>query len=462
MDGYPIYILFRFIRLFIFISLLGSQVHAQHIARLRYDDDFSYLKTDTLPKSWDEKLKFLPLGPASLSIGGEIREHYQNYTNVNFGQIPPSYVTGNPHQWLHRLLLHGDLKLHSNFRVFAQINNTVRFWNPNPITNQVDQNTLGFHQWFADVKLGKQWVFRLGRQELLFGQERFIASREGPNNRQSFVGAHAIHQAKRVRTDLFYTHPIRLNQGAFDDEKSPEKLAGLHVKYDRLLKGINADAFYYYFESNAREYYSTIGAEKRHTLGIHLYSNPQRFNYDFEFSRQVGQFKSLDIHAFMAVWDVNFSIKPHRYIGFSGNFVPGDQSTQDGQLNTFNTLFARPPFGQTVALNISNTLNLSPYLRYQNGTKWIATARASFVQRTSANDGVYTPNMSQLRPYDAARMTSDALKLCDIYAVDVNYVPTKHYFFQAELGYCKAGTYLKETGAGENVIYFAIRNAIKF
>ncbi len=462
MDGYPIYILFRFIRLFIFISLLGSQVHAQHIARLRYDDDFSYLKTDTLPKSWDEKLKFLPLGPASLSIGGEIREHYQNYTNVNFGQIPRSYVTGNPHQWLHRLLLHGDLKLHSNFRVFAQINNTVRFWNPNPITNQVDQNTMAFHQWFADVKLGKQWVFRLGRQELLFGQERFIASREGPNNRQSFVGAHAIHQAKGVRTDLFYTHPIRLNQGAFDDEKSPEKLAGLHVKVDRLLKGMNADAYYYYFESNAREYYSNIGAEKRHALGMHLYSNPQRINYDIEFSRQVGQFKSLDIKAFMAVWDVNFSVRPHRYIGFSGNYVPGDQSARDGQLNTFNTLFARPPFGQTVALNISNTLNISPYLRYQNGTKWIATARASFVQRTSTNDGIYTPNMSQLRPYDAAKMTSDALKMCDIYAVDVNYVPTKHYFFQAELGYCKAGTYLKETGAGENVIYFAIRNAIKF
>ncbi len=445
------------------VCLLSFHVSAQHIARLRFDDDFSYLKSDSSTKSWDEKLKYLPIvGQATLSIGGEIREHYQNYTNVNFGQIPTSYVTGNPHQWLHRLLLHGDLQLHSNFRVFAQINNTVRFWNPNPITNQVDQNTLSFHQWFADLKLADKLVLRLGRQELLFGQERFIASREGPNNRQSFVGAHVIHQAKRIRTDLFYTHPIRLNQGAFDDEKSTEKLAGLHVKYDRVLKFLNADAFYYYLESNAREYYSSIGAEKRHTVGVHFYSNPQRFNYDFEFSRQMGTFKSLDIRAMMAVWDVNLAFMPHRFIGFSGNFVPGDQSTQDGQLNTFNTLFARPPFGQTVALNISNTLNLSPYIRYQNGTKWIATARASFVQRTSAYDGVYTPNMSQLRPYDPEKMTSDALKLCDIYAVDINYVPTKHYFFQAELGYCKAGTYLKETGAGENVIYFAIRNAIKF
>lgn len=445
-----------------FICLITYQASGQHIARLRYDDDFSYLKTDTLPKSWDERLKFLPLGPATLSIGGEIREHYQNYTHVNFGQIPSAYVTENPHQWLHRLLLHGDLRLHSNFRVFAQINNTVRYLNPNPITNQVDQNKLSFHQWFADLKLADRLVLRLGRQELQFGQERFIASREGPNNRQSFVGAHLIHQHKRLKTDLFYTHPVKLNLGALDDERSTEKLAGLHVKYDRLFKSLNADGFYYYFESKAREYYSSIGAEKRHTLGLHMYSSPQRLNYDVELSQQVGTFKKLDIHAFMAVWDLNFAVKPHRYIGFSGNYVPGDQSSKDGQLNTFNTLFARPPFGQTVALNITNTLNLSPYVRYQNGTKWLVTARASFVQRTSTEDGVYTPNMTQLRPYDQSKMYSDALKLCDIYALDFNYVPTKHYFFQAEIGYCKAGTYLKETGAGENVIYFAIRNAIKF
>ena len=452
----------RFFIPFLFL-LIYSEVCGQHIARLRYEDDFSYLKIDTSGKSWDEELKYLPIiGHATLSIGGEIREHYQNYTNVNFGQIPASYVTGNPHQWLHRLLIHGDMQISSKFRVFAQINNTVRYLNPNPITNQVDQNTLSFHQWFADLKLADQLILRLGRQELLFGQERFIASREGPNNRQSFVGAHLIYQGQRFKTDLFYTHPIKLNPGALDDERTKEKLAGLHFKFDRILKQVNTDAYYYYFESKAREYYSDIGEEKRHTLGLHVYSNPQKINYDFELSQQLGSFKSLDIQAFMAVWDLNIAVKPHRYIGFSGNYVPGDRSNQDGKLNTFNTLFARPPFGQTVALNISNTLNLSPYIRYQNGTKWIATARASFVQRTSTYDGVYTPNMSQLRPYVPEKMTSDALKLCNIYAIDVNYVPTKHYFFQAELGYCKAGTYLKETGAGENVIYFAIRNAIKF
>jgi len=456
--------LFNRLHLILLIFVLAVfHAQAQNIARLRYEDDFTYLKTDTTSKSWDEQLKYLPiLGKATLSIGGEIREHYQNYTNVNFGQIPASYVTGNPHQWLHRLLLHGDFRVSNRFRVFAQINNTLRYWNPNPITNQVDQNALSIHQWFADVKLTERTVMRLGRQELLFGQERFIASREGPNNRQSFVGDHLIHQTKRLKTDLFYTHPMKLNVGTFDDEKSTEKLAGLHLKYDRLVNNMNVDAYYYYFESKAREYYSNIGAEKRNTLGLHAYANTKNYNYDFELAQQSGTFKALQIQAVLAVWDVNYAVRPHQYIGFSGNYVPGDKSSKDGQLNTFNTLFARPPFGQTVALNITNTLNISPYVRYQNGTKWLVTARASFVQRARTEDGVYTPNMSQLRPYDRTKMTSEKLAVCNIYALDFNYVPTKHYFLQLELGYCKAGSYLKDTGVGENVIYFAIRNAIKF
>jgi hypothetical protein len=61
-----------------------------------------------------------------------------------------------------------------------------------------------------------------------------------------------------------------------------------------------------------------------------------------------------------------------------------------------------------------------------------------------------------------ANASSVKLGVCDIYALDINYVPTKHYFFQAELGFCQAGTYLKDSGSGKNVVYFAIRNAIKF
>ena len=165
---------------------------------MRADDDFSYLSNDSLKKSWDEKWKMISLGgPVDLSIGAEWREQYQSYTNVNFGEVPLNYVTDSPHQLMHRIMLHANLQWAQKFRIFAQLNNTIRFWNPNPITSQTDQNELSIHQLFVESNLTPHTYVRLGQQEISFGIERFIASREGPNTRQTFYGASGKYQFKK-------------------------------------------------------------------------------------------------------------------------------------------------------------------------------------------------------------------------------------------------------------------------
>ncbi|MEY4646660.1 MAG: hypothetical protein RIQ98_496 [Bacteroidota bacterium] len=457
-----ILVLFKKSFVYVFIFCIVHSLDAQNIARLRADDDFSYLKKDTSHKSWDERLKFMSLTNAvNISIGGEWREQYQNYTHANFGQFPASFTEESPHQWMHRIMLHADLRYKQSLRLFAQVNNTARFLNPNPIVSQVDQNLLSIHQLFVEFEPIKKMRVRLGKQEMLYGQERFIASREGPNTRQNFLGLHAIWNLPKSQLHPFIVKPIRMLPGYLDDGLANEIFLGSYWIKPRLYSKLNLDAYYFFLESTQREYVFKKGIEQRHTAGLHVYSPLQQINYDVELAHQWGRFNSLDISAWMLVWDFNFEAKKHVYVGFSGNYVPGDESTTDQQLNTFNTLYARPPFGQTVALNITNTLNLSPYLRYQAGTKWLATARASIVNRTSKADGIFTPNMSPLRPLKLDAV-SDQTGICDIYALDVNYVPTKHYFFQAELGFCKAGNYLKDSGPGKDVVYFAFRNAIKF
>jgi hypothetical protein len=92
----------------------------------------------------------------------------------------------------------------------------------------------------------------------------------------------------------------------------------------------------------------------------------------------------------------------------------------------------------------------------------MVTARASFVNRESLAEGVYTPNMSPLRPLKTKNQVSAASSVCDIYALDAQYFPTKHLSFQLEIGYCAAGAYLKETGIGQNVHYYALRNVYRF
>jgi hypothetical protein len=443
--------------------LLSASLSAQHIARIRYDDDFSYLKHDSLKKSWDEKWKMISLaGPLKLSIGGEWREQYQSYTNVNFGEVPANFETESPHQLMHRIMLHANLQWAQKFRIFAQLNNTMRFWNPNPLTSQLDQNELSLHQLFAEASIAPHTILRLGRQEYAWGVERFVATKEGPNTRQPFYGATLKYQFQKNKFEAFLSNPIKMNPGAWDDVRSSEILGGAYFSHTFKPKRANVDLYYFYFESSLREYLFKKGLEKRHTLGFRLYSDLGAVNYDVEVAHQSGSFENLQINAFMGVWDFNFSPLRYGYLGFSGNYVPGDVSNSDGELNTFNTLFARPPFGQTVGLNITNTLNLSPYIRYQHSNKWLVTLRGSFVNRTQIADGIFTPNMTPMRPILGKKIDSQEREICQIYALEANYFPTKHWALQLEMGYCAAGDYLKDTGVGKDVIYFALRNALKF
>jgi hypothetical protein len=164
----------------------------------------------------------------------------------------------------------------------------------------------------------------------------------------------------------------------------------------------------------------------------------------------------------MSIFDVSRRINKSYFIGFSGNWVPGDKNYTDNQLNTFNTLFARPPFGQTVSLNITNTLNLSPYFKYQPNDFANIILRASFVSRESTEDGLFTPNMSPMRPLLNHLVDSKAKAVGNIYTIETNLNFSKRWVALLEFGFCEAGQYLKDTGKGKNVYYWALRSGYKF
>jgi hypothetical protein len=455
---------FRKIYLFFYFGIfLQYNSHAQTIAKLRFDDDFSYLKADSLKTTWKEKIKNVSLGTSfQLSLGGESREQYQSYEHVNFGEVPSDFVTDSPHQLMHRIMFHANLAYKNTFRLFAQLNNTARFLNPNPINSQIDENLLSTHQLFVDYKFNNHWIFRVGQQELAYGSERFVASREGPNTRLTFQAATLKYISPRNKLDFFTSKPMKMNTGVFDDVPASESLYGFYYMHSSSKSRFNVDLFYFNSESNLRQYMFKKGNENRHTFGTRLYSSLGPWNYDVELAKQVGEFDELSISSYMAVWDFNVSLVQYFYLGFSGNYVPGDKSNSDSQLNTFNTLYAKPPFGQTVSLNITNTINFSPYVRYQHTNKWLATLRSSFVTRESLADGIFTPNMMPLRPILGKNRDSNAQRVGNIFALDVNYFPTKNVSLQFELGYCEAGDYMSDTGNGRDVMYFALKNAFKF
>lgn len=433
------------------------------ISLVRYDDDFKSLKNDTVKKGLDN-LKYIKLAENHfISFGGELREQFQLYDNINFGDVPPAYSAVDAAQLWHRLMLHTDIELGSHFRVFMQLNNTARFFNDNPMIPEIDENQLSLHQAFAELKL-TNWNFRLGFQEMYFGNHRVITVREGPNTRQSFDGLTVKRKFENGSVDFFAVSKVISKQYAFDDESMHDGLLGIYGTEYFTDRKVGLDYYLINFQSRDRRYNYQSGLEDRRTCGIRLFSNFKRVNFEFEGAYQTGKFNNLTIDAYNVLADVNVTVLLSRkgIIGFAANLASGDQDSTDKKLNTYNLLYAKPAYGLAAPIGATNILSLNPYLKVNPVQKLNLLAQAFFLARNSVQDGTYSPGMIQNRPAPGSLFNSDKKVFGQYYVLETNYQQNKNLSFSVDASYFDAGSYPKSTGTGDDIFYMSLKSTFKW
>lgn len=448
----------------LFISMLYLTTSAQNkISILRYDDDFSYLKNDSLKKGFD-KIKFIPLGNKSyISFGGELREQFQFFSNINFGDVPPGYKDISPNQLWHRFMLHSNLELGNHFRFFIQLNNTLRFLNDNPVVPQIDENQLSLHQAFAEIKI-KHWKLKIGRQELLYGNNRLITVRDGPNTRLTFDGIQMKRTLKYGYIDFFAVSPTVSGQHIFEDESFKEGLIGIYgTEYFSDYK-IGMDYYVVDFQSRLRKYNYKPGFENRQTYGLRLFSNFKKINFEMEGAYQSGKFNNLSIDAYNVFIDLNLLVIPSKkgIMGISANAASGDENSLDNKLNTYNLLFAKPAYGLAIPVGSTNMISFFPYIKINPIQKLNILAEVFFLQRNSNQDGTYSPLMSENRPRPNLLYSTKENKLGELYVVEAIYQQTKRLSFSIDASYFKAASYPIATGKGKDITYLSFKTTFKF
>lgn len=446
------------------ITLAFSSIKAQNkISLVRYDDNFSLVKKDSLKKGLD-KLKYIPFSNNnSISFGGELREQYQMYNNINFGDVPPTFQDASVNQLWHRLMVHSNIELGNHFRFFIQLNSTLRFLNDNPIVPEIDENQLSLHQAFAELKV-TNWNFRLGYQEMFYGNHRLITVREGPNTRQAFDGLVVKRKFKNGTLDFFAVSKVISKQYVFDDESMHDGLYGIYgTQYFNNHK-LGLDYFLVDFQSKARMYNDVKGFEDRQTYGLRLFSNYKKVNFEFEGAYQSGKFNDLTIDAYSALADVNATVLTSKkgIIGFVTNVASGDKNNTDTKLNTYNSLYAKPAYGLAVPIGATNMISLSSYLKINPVQKLNILAQLFFMARNGNQDGTYSPGMIQNRPKPNALFASDKKTLGKFYLLETNYQQTKNLSLALDASYFVAGNYPKTTGKGKDVSYFSFKSTYKF
>jgi hypothetical protein len=422
---------------------------------LRYEEDYAFLGGDS-SDAWYKKLKYSRLGKNGThycSFGGELRWQYQFYENEEWGDAPPDR---DGFLYL-RNLFHADVRLGRHVRVFAQLKSNFMSGRPQP-PRQIDENQLGLHQFFADYKVGK-WLARAGRQEFLFGSQRIVAVREGPNNRQTFDGVRLIRQSPRFRADAFLARAVTDRPGIFDDGgfvPPGSSLWGLYTVTREAGSLQNVDLYYLGFYNDNAVFDEGTGRELRHSVGMRLWGKGGPWQYDGEALYQAGDFSGKRISAYTASLHLRYTLltlKNKPVLGLKTEIISGDRRYDDDRLQTFNPLFPRGAyFGLAALIGPANLLDIHPSLEWPLGNNWVAELDYDLFWRHRLSDGIYGPNV---RPVYSGRNTT-ARHIGRQLGANIAWEPNRHLSLQAEGTWFDTGPYLREAGSGKDVFFTAL------
>ena len=379
---------------------------------LRYEDDVK--KLAELAKSGDPwgKLKAIPIadsawGPTYLSLGGEWRERMESYVHQNFGFKAPPTDT----YLLQRVQVNADLHVTDYFRAFAQFSQDERF-GARGVNSTTDIDRGDLTQAFLDVRapspLGDAPVLRAGREELLFGFQRLVAVREGPNVRRSFDGFRVSDSWGGATLDLIDVRPVSNLPGTMDD--SPNKAQQLWGGYLTVPIGsvTKADLYGLGYDNSAGKYRGVTGQEHRDTWGVRLFGAAKGFDWNMEAASQTGTFAGRQIRASMLAGILGYTFAGLPFtprIGVSANYASGDNA-HGATIGTFNAMYPRLPyFAETSQLVPANVKDIRPLLTFEPVKDVQAVFGWDALWRASTTDSLYGSGMVAYANTNSAKVT---------------------------------------------------------
>jgi hypothetical protein len=387
-------------------------------APVRYDEDWSFLRDPSKRTDFFDPIKWIPLangGSWFLTLGGELRERYQNVRNQEFAlAIPPDDRHG-----YHRIFLIADAHLGPHFRTFVElVNGEIMGAVTNP--GAAEQDPLDVLQAFADVAvpLNKSGglTLRAGREEMTLGSARLVSFRETPNVRRAFDGARAFWTASGKRVDAFVVRPVNPRLHVFDDIADSTQLfwGAYATAAVSAVKGMSLDVYYLGLNRKNATFAQGVGRERRHTIGARLFGkltgfdwhegrrfrgdrtdNDLKYDWDVEGAYQFGSFETAAIRAWMISSDWGYTIfeaplSPR--LGFKADALSGDRNLQDNTLGTFNPLYpALQYYSQAGLFAPANLLSLQPSITLDLAKDASLNVEWGSLWRESKADAFYQP-----------------------------------------------------------------------
>jgi hypothetical protein len=433
---------------------------------LREDEDWSFLKDPSLRQDLWDRLKYTPLGHDNwfLSMGGEVREVFEDAGNDNWGK--QGYANAF---FLQRYMVHTDWHFGKHVRAFVQLKSGLESFRRGGY-RPIDEKKLDFEAAFVELGTGQgdHWVvFQAGRQELNYGSGRLVSVREGPNVRQSFDAARLKTQTGAWRVDLWAARPDLDKPGYFNN--APDHRTSFWGVYATRpwRRRVSFDGYYLGLDRKSFTYNRGSAQETRHNVEARVWRSPAAkesdWDFDYEAVWQFGSFGSSGIRAWTVSSDTGYSflttpLTPR--ISMKADISSGDDP-HSHSLGTFSPIF---PIGNYFGVLADtgpgpvNFIDVHPRVQTKLPRGVSVSADVVVQWRERLTDGVYAVPGFLLFPANGSRARFVGYRP----GAEVRWQIDRHAWLQADYGVFFAGNFLKQASPGRNINYLELWAGYKF
>jgi uncharacterized membrane protein YoaK (UPF0700 family) len=428
---------------------------------LTYDEDNLYFSDPGCRTELLDRLKFIPLRRGEnedsyLSFGVSTRDRGEYNSNPNWSDKP----SGNAYL-MQRYFLHMDLHAGERFRFFGELASSLENGRNGGPRTGLDEEQLYVHQGFFDLGLWRSGQdslgLRAGREELAFGSEFLVSTRDGRNIRTSFDGLRLTWLSRDWTVDAFAVRPSLTIPGMFTN--SPDHTQSFWGAYAvhpfRFLPHGKVDLYYMGLDNKAVPFNGKgIGREQRETIGTRLSGTTGQWDYNDESTFQWGWFGSNDIRA----WAVSTehgcrldSVPLAPRFALRAAAMSGNQNPSSNTLGTFDSIHEQGPYYTYAELFARrNLVAVQPSAELKLSKTVALTINPAFYWRESTRDGLYSIGNTVV----VSGLNSNARYIATQASARLQWRMTRNLSWFTEYAHFFPGEFISQATPGKNINFW--------
>ncbi|MSR43469.1 MAG: hypothetical protein EXS19_05475 [Pedosphaera sp.] len=311
---------------------------------------------------------------AQIRLRYEVKENAGNATGAGASAdfIKTGFNNDNVF-WVTRTKVHVGYKPQSWLQFYVQGRDSRSTGDDRAVNSDSDQ----FELYQAYLQIGNPKEFplslKIGRQELSYGEERFIGKSDWGNTGRVFDAAKLRFEQGDYSLDGFVGRINGANDNNFNLAEDYEYFSGIYGTAKNLIPKM--DTHLYFIARNAVGTTTVTGVTPPsdrdvYTIGARLASIPGQFgNWDFaaEFAGQFGTVGALDHTAYGAFLTAGYTWKESAWtprLGIQYDWGSGDEDSTDGKSGTLDQLYGtnHGKYGYIDVIGLRNIHD--PHLRF--------------------------------------------------------------------------------------------------